>query len=130
MFFSAIFFFSSVGAIVLMVLFRMWEIRVGRLYVKEDNVPDRFFQIEEIENETERLFRIVNKFIFHIVTLALSHMIIFFRRLRDAAGVGLQKLSASLPEHLPHHRTGSSFFLKDITAHKEEMRKENGYHKE
>lgn len=128
MFLSVTFFFSSVGAIVLMVLFRVWEIRAGRLYIKEEDVPDKFFHIDEIENETERLFRIGNRFIFHIITLALSHMIIFFRRLRDVSGVGLQKLSASLPAHLPHNKSGSSVFLKDISAHKEEVRRENGYH--
>ena len=125
---SVIFFVVFVLAIVVMVFFRVWELRVGRLFVDEEKVPDRFFQIDKMEREAERLIRKANTLFFNSIFLSLSHAIIFMRHLRDAVSKGLARFSASLPSHLPHHQSGSSVYLKDISAHKEEVRKENGYH--
>ncbi len=133
MFVSAVLLIVSVLAIAVMVLFRVWELRAGRLAVDENVVPEDFFSLSAIEKSAEAFIRKAQVISYHLLVFALSHLLVFFRRTGDSVGKEWKKLSVHLPKHLPqlpHHTNsaGSSFFLKDISARKEEVRKENGYH--
>lgn len=128
MFLSATFLLVSAVALITMVLFRVWELRVGRLTVKEEDIPEDFFSHNRAEEALESFFRKANIFSYHATALSISHFIVFLREVRDSASKEWKKFSARLPSHLPHRSQGSSFFLKDISAHKEEFRRENGYH--
>ena len=117
---------SSLGLIT-MVAYRSWEIKKGRLTVLED-VPERFFSISELERGAEQFFKKARIFGIHAGLLSLSHFVSFMRQVRRSASEEWNEFAARLPKHLPEHRSDSSFFLKDITIHKEEVRRANGYH--
>ncbi|GEM_PF-4660242 len=111
-----------------MLLFRVWEIRVGRIAVSEEKIPEKIFSIDETEEKLEDFFGKVNAFLYHAGTLSFSHLAVFLRQVGESARSEWKKFRTRLPAHLPNRAEGSSFFLKDISAHKEEVRRENGYH--
>lgn len=111
-----------------MIFFRVWEIRTGRLVIKEEDVPRTLFSHSRAEEALENFFRKANIFFYHAITLLLSHFVVFLREVRDSARTEWGKFSTRFSRSLPNRSPGSSFFLKDISEHKEEFRKENGYH--
>lgn len=133
MFAPAIFLVIFALAVVVMVLFRVWEIRVGRISVPEGKVPEKFISADQIEMEAEMFFKKARIFFIHTTVFLLSRLIIVVRNAFEVIRKELSKLSERLPKRFPHyleHSGGSSVFLKDISAHKDEVRRENGYHPE
>jgi hypothetical protein len=124
-------------AIVIMVLFRVWEIHAGRIVVREEYIPETFFSIDRMEASVDEFFGKMKIYSLRAVVFGISHAIVFLRHARKTALREWSTIAPRLSKHLknfphfsnlPHHSAGSSFFLKDISAHKEEVRRENGYH--
>jgi hypothetical protein len=120
-----------------MILFRVWELRVGRLTVRDEDVPDTFFSIDRMEESADEFFGKLKTILLHTLVLVISGSVITLRHLRKVITDEYSKLSTRLPKYFRHiHRVhdsprqsaGSSFFLKNISEHKEHVRKENGYH--
>lgn len=139
MFVPAIFLAVSILAIAVMVLFRVWEIRAGRISVREGDVPETFFSIDRMEVSTDEFFGKMRVISLHLLVYGVSHGIVILRRTLKALATEWSKIAVYLAKYLrrfpnfhnlPHRSPGSSVFLKDISAHKEEVRRENGYHEE
>ena len=127
---AAIFLSISVAALVVMIFYRVWEIRVGRLAVRDEDLPEKIFSIDDTEERVSAILKKTNIFTYHFFALLLSHFFVFLKNTSRSAKAEWKKFSERLPNHVSNRSPGSSFFLKDISAHKEEVRKENGYHSE
>ncbi len=128
---SAIFLILSVLVLAVMLSFRVWEIRVGRLSVSGEKIPETFFSADQIERAAEVFLKKARIFSVHTLAFLLSQFDILTRHIFETARKEWSKISKLLPKHLPHylkHGSSSSVFLKDIQAHKEEIQKKNNYH--
>ena len=96
--------------------------------MREEDIPLKLFSIDEIESRAEIFLRKLNNFLYHAVVLSFSHFFIFLRQVGHSARSEWKKFKIRLPAHLPNRSDGSSMYLKDISARKDEVRRENGYH--
>jgi len=48
-----------------MVMFRVWELRAGRLSVRDEDIPESFFSIDEAEEKSRSFFQ-KTQFLFSI----------------------------------------------------------------
>lgn len=124
---STLIFTIAFVALAIIVLHRVWEIRAGRFVVTEEE-PRLFMPMDELEAKTEETLRKANIFFFHVLALSISHFLVFAGQVRESAKAEFTKFKARLPKHLPEVKPGSSVYLKDISAHKEEVRRQNDYH--
>ncbi len=125
---SFILFVVASFALGIMIGYRIWELRAGRLSAGNQKLPDLHSVIDMLEERFAILVQQGGVLLLHVIGYIISRLVLLYRDVRDSLGKRVHELLRDLPHYPKEGETqeATSFFLRDIARDKEEYQKKNG----